>query len=96
MARRPIPSRLTLKRLEQVMASSTVLYAVRSDKTIVFNNESGNVTIILIRFRKNMKGFPVRSLQYLSHKREWQWWSQAVIRTILSNLQGKKTLRPQL
>ena len=45
MARRPIPSRLTLKRLEQVMASSTVRYAVRSDKTIVFNNESGDVTI---------------------------------------------------
>ena len=45
MARRPIPSRLTLKRLEQVMASSTVLYAVRSDKTIVFNTESGDVTI---------------------------------------------------
>ena len=45
MARRPIPSRLTLKRLEQVMASSTVRYAVRSDKTIVFNTESGDVTI---------------------------------------------------
>ena len=45
MARRLTPSRLTPKRLEQVMASSTVLYAVRSDKTIVFNNESGNVTI---------------------------------------------------
>jgi len=45
VARRPIPSRLTLKRLEQVMASSTVRYAVRSDKTIVFNTESGDVTI---------------------------------------------------
>ena len=45
MARRPIPSRLTPKRLEQVLASSTAFYAVQPDKTIFLNAEGGTITI---------------------------------------------------